>query len=130
MAELSGFLTAVESKLDQKCSEVCRLLFEKFANDDLLKNFRKTLDENSANTLRRLIDVHKFDVNQKVQYKNGEYVYTCTPLSIAILYSAFTNKNTTMCVQVMSVMRIQTHCSPTIRVSPADCLHSRILTIA
>ena len=103
MDDLPGFLTAVGAATDRERIAMCRLLFEKFVKDASLKHFRKTLDENNANMLRRLIDVHKFDVNQKVQYENGEDVYTCTPLSIAILYSAFTNKNTAMCVQVLSV---------------------------
>ena len=103
MAELPGFLTADGSETDRKCSEMCRFLFEKFSTDNLFEHFRKTLDEDNVNMLKKLIDTHKFDVNQKVQYEDGEDVYTCTPLSIAILYSAFANKNTTMCVQAMHV---------------------------
>jgi hypothetical protein len=80
------------------------MIIERFVNgtftESELKHFRKTLKDGEANELRRLIEVGLFDVNQKVQFKDDADVYTGTPLTIAIMYYAFMNKNTSMCVKV------------------------------
>jgi hypothetical protein len=84
--------------------ECCEIIFNKFLNETKLKHFLRTLDGRiHVNDFKRLIERGKFDVNQRVTFKYGNDVYTCTPLTIAIIYHAFTDKSTTACIQVRRV---------------------------
>ncbi|CAM6006358.1 unnamed protein product [Sphagnum balticum] len=89
-----GFLNAVTEELGQKC---CEIIFAKFLEDDALKEFRRTLDDGDVNGLKKLIDGGKLNVNQKVTFKDGPDVYSGTPVTMAIMYYAFMNKDTTRC---------------------------------
>ncbi len=107
MSNVSGLLPTVSPfDLSNKC---CIVIIKRFLQiDGVLKQFRIALERQDANELKRLIEVDKFDVNAKITFEDGHDVYAATPMTTAIIYSAFKNKDVS-CVQVQqAMMRMQT----------------------